>query len=336
MTISDYVRNEYQEIILYIFVLIFFGLLIPLIGGFAFRGFQGSLEAGLLSISDYLGTFLVYLFMIVASLFVIIFPIGSLLTIKKGELPATQPNPKWFRIFTVSWIFNAEGGALWQLSEALGFKDKKNFMRWSKNILRVFVFSILIFSVLGLLQVANPGLNVVGVPSSGETVALQISQTNDIIFGASLPAIAENGVLNFFLFLFAGIVAYFTSKLFKDKKIGLLTFFMVVLLVVSPLIGLGFMSFHNIIYGATDAGLANAFIFGFMASVLTIIFGNFLPALVWHFTNNLFIKLASSIEATEDIFFITIIVLAIIAMIWGSIEFLLWRAKKGKTTQNTS
>ena len=326
MAISDYVRNEVQEILLYLFFGVFFALLLPLIAGFSLHGFQESFESGLISISNYLGTFLVYLFMIIASLFLVIFPIASLLLIRKGELPATQSKPKWFRIFTVSWIFNVEGSALYQLSESIGLKGNRNFMNWSKNILRVIVFSILIFGTLGLIQVANPEFNVVGVPSS-QQLTQQITPTSDVIFGAAIPAFAENGVLMFFLFLFMGVVAYFTSKM-KDKKMALLTFFLVGILIVSPIVATGWASFHSLVYGNSDASLLATWIFGYLGSVITILTGVFIWFFSWHFFNNLFIKLSSVIEATEDIFFITIIILALIAILWGVIEFLLFRRKK--------
>ena len=288
MALNDYRNKQLEEIILYVFIVVFVGLFLPLAAGFSFRGFEESLTSGLLNISNYLGTFLVYLFFIIVSLFIVIYPIANLLTIKKGEHPATQPKPTWFRIFTVSYIFNVEDGLLYQLSEALGFTGKKNFMNWSKNILRVTVLSVLLFGTIGLVQVANPEFNVVGVPS-GQQLAQQITAGSDIIFGSAIPSVAENGFLLFILFFLLGVTAYFTSKYIKDRKTQLFVFFAIAILLIAPLMGVFWMSIHSIIYGNSEASLLATFIFGFLGSLTVILLGLFIPWLVWHFMNNMFV-----------------------------------------------
>lgn len=328
MAFNDYVKQQLVEVALYLFIVVFFGLLLPLSSGFQFKAFEESITAGFININNFLGTFLIYLFFIIIGLFIIIYPLMNLLLIRKGEHPATQPNPKWYRIFTVSMIFNLEDGALYQLSEAMGFKGNRNFMKWA-NILRVTVISILVFGTLGLIQLTNPEFNIAGVPASTE-LTQQITPSGDIIFGSSLPAIAENSFLLFILFPIMGIIAYLTAKFMKDKKSQLLTFFLVGIFVIAPLMGIFWMSLHSVIYSNSDASLLASFIFGFLGTVLTILFFIFIPWLIWHFTNNLFIKLAEVIEEIPDVYFITIIILSLIAIIWGSIEFLLWRRRKGK------
>lgn len=322
---KEYIRNELKEVFLYVFLLVLFGFIIPLAAGFSWRGFEVSITSGLIHISDYLGTFLVYLFLLIASLFLIIYPLASLLIIRKGEHPATQDNPTWFRIFTVSWIFNPEDGALWQLSEAMGLKGEKNFMRWSKSILRVFVIAILMFGFLGILQISNPALNVVGVPTQE---LQQITVGSDIIFGSVIPAFSENGTFLFVLFFLAGVVAYLTSKYIKDKKMAKLVFFMVAIVILAPLMGLFWRSFHNIVYGSSDASLRAAFLFGTIGTWLTIFTGIFVFWLMWHFFNNLFIKLLSSIAIREDIKFIAIISWVALLLLWISVEFLGYRWRK--------
>lgn len=330
MVLNDYYTKEVQEILLYLFIGVFVTLFLPLAAGFSFKGFEESLTSGLIHISAYLGTFLVYLFFIVISLFLVIYPIASLLTIKKDEHPATQAKPTWFRIFTVSYIFNPEDGLLYQLSEGLGFRGKNNFMNWSKNILRVIVISILIFGTYGLFQVANPAFNVVGTPS-GHQLAQQITPGSDIIFGSAIPSFSENGFLCFILFLLLGITAYFTSKFIKDKRTALIVFFFVGLFVVSPLMGLFWMSIHSIIYGNSDASLLATFIFGYLGSVLTILTGIFLWWFSWHFFNNLFIKIVELITAREDIFFIAILSLVLLLLLWISIEVLVFNKRNKKS-----
>lgn len=322
MKLTDYVQRQVMEIILYIFIGLVFTIILPLIGGFSLKGFEESFS-GAIEVSSYLGQYLVYLFLIIGSLFLIIFPICNLLFIRKGEHPATQPNPKWYRIFTVSYIFNPEDGALWQLSEGLGLK--KNFMKWSTNILRVIMICIIFFGIYGLLIVSSPNLSIAGVPHK---LPQQLSTSSDIIFGSALPSFAENGVLCLILFFLLGIPAYFCAKL-KDKKTALLVFFLLAIFIISPLVGLGWMSFHSIVYGNTEAGLFATFLFGTVGSILTISTGIFLFWFLWHFFNNLFLKLSETfIAVSEDIYLFTILALVILLALWVTIEIMVYRKKK--------
>lgn len=331
--LTDYVRKEIIEIILYLFIVVFFGLVLPLTAGFSFKGFEESISSGLLDLSDYLGTFLIYLFFLIPALFLVIYPITSLLVIKKGEHPATQPNPKWYRIFTVSLIFNPEDGMLSQISKAIGYEGENNLMRWSKNILRVLVIGIIIFGTYGILQTINPSLNVVGVPSE-KPLAQQITVGSDIIFGSAIPSIAENGLLLFVFFLLLGIDAYLCAKLIKDKILALFIFFTIAILVISPLMATGWMSYHSIVYGNSEASLKATWLFGYLGCVMTLLFGIFLFFLLFHFFNNLFIKLVKAIAFKEDIIFITALALGILLFLWITLEILLYirrRKKKNKT-----
>jgi len=323
-----YIRNELKEVFLYVFLFVTFSLIVPLVAGFSFSGFSESFSEGLIHISDYLGTFLVYIFLMIASLFLIIYPLASLLVINKGEHPATQKNPTWFRIFTVSLIFNPEDSALWNLSEAMGLKGEKNFMRWSKNFFRVFIIATLIFGGLGILQVSNPALNVVGVPTQQ---LQQITVGSDIVFGSVVPAFSENGTFMFIMFFLLGIVAYFTSKFIKNKKLALAIFFLVGFTLIAPLMGVFWSSFHNIVYGNSDASLQAAFFFGMVGTWMTLLTGIFIYWLLWHFFNNLFIKLLSAIAVTEDIIFIALITWVSLLLFWLSVEYLAWRIRRGKT-----
>jgi len=248
-----------------------------------------------------------------------------LLIIKKGEHPATQPNPTWFRIFTVSMIFNPEDGALWQLSEAMGLKGEKNFMKWSGSILRVFVIAILMFGLLGIFQISNPTLNVVGVPTQE---LQQITVGSDIVFGSVIPAFSENGTFLFILFFLMGVVAYFTSKYIKDKKMAKITFYVIGFALIAPLMGWFWRSLHNIVYGSSDASLNAAFFFGTVGTWMTLLTGIFVFWLMWHFFNNLFIKLLSAISIKEDITFIAWASWGVLLLLWITVEVLKRRWRK--------
>lgn len=332
MVLNDYIRREVKEIILYIFIGIFFALILPLVGGFVLKGFQENISTGLLNISSYLGTFLIYLFFIVGSLFLIIYPIADLLVIRKGEHPATQSNPSWFRIFTVSFIFNPEDGALWRLSEYLGLSGKRNFMRWSSSMFRVFIICILIFGGLGILQVLNPSFNVVGVPNAQELQ--QITPASDIIFSSAIPSFAENGIFLFVLFLLLGVDAYFCAKFIKDKNTALFIFFVIALLIISPFMSLGFMSFHKIVYGNSEASLIATFVFALINSWLTILTGIFFFFLIWHFMNNFFIKLSEIVTIKEDIILFAVVIWIVLLISYITGEVLVHKYRKKRAEVN--
>jgi hypothetical protein len=323
---QQWVRTGIKEVIIYLFIGIFVFIILPVVGGFILRGFQESFQSNVIEISSYLGSYLIYVFLGIGSLFLIIFPIANLLTIRKGEHPATQENPNWFRIFTVSYIFNPEDGALWQLSKY--FNEKKNIMKWSLNILRVFVVAIIIFGIVGFLQLSFPQMNISGVPAG--QIPQQITTTSDIIFGAGIPSFTENGILDFIMFFLLGINAYLCAKFIKDKKMKLAIFFVIALLIIAPLMGLVWMSFHNIVYGSSEASLQATFIFGWVGATITILTGIFFFWFVWHFFNNMIIKLLELVTVQEDIKLVLGISLILLILVWISIEYLVIKASKKK------
>lgn len=313
-----------MEIILYLFIGILVTIILPIMVGLSFRGFEETFRAGLISISDYLGTYLVYVFFIIGALFLTIYPIASLLILKRGEHPATKDKPKWYRIFSVSYLFNPEDGALWKISEALG--NKKNIMRWSTNIFRVIILSIIIFGAYGILIVSSPQFQVVGVPQA--QLEQQITPTADVIFGAGIPSFSENGILLFVLFFLLGIDAFVCARFIKDKKTALLIFFIIAFFIICPLMGTFWMSLHRIVYGNSEASLLATWIFGFLGSAMTILTGIFIWWFMFHFMNNFFIKLSEIVTIKEDVVFISIIILAGILIFWILTELIMWRFRK--------
>ena len=186
--ISDrYVKRQLFEVILYLFLGMFV-LFASVFGGFSLLGFEESFETGLIGVQSYLGTLLIYLPLMIIAFLLIIFPIMNFFFIRKGEHPATQENPGWLRIFTVSYIFNPEDSALWQLGKLF----KENIMKWSTNILRVVIIAILFFGFIGILSLSYPQLNVVGVP---QAQLQQVTIASDVIFNSAIPSFAENGTL---------------------------------------------------------------------------------------------------------------------------------------------
>jgi len=322
MSESKWIRNEGKEIIFYLMWSILLAFVAPIIAGLSLRGFSESFVSGSgITFGSYLGNFIVYIPFLIIALFVIIFPIARLLSLKENQDPATTPNPSWFRIFTESFIYNPEeNGLMYYLSDSIGLKGKRNFMHWSLNPLRVLVISILFFGIYGMFLMNNPQIAVSGVP---QLTLQQFTPTSEVIFGSFVPAVAENGTLMFLFFLFMGIVAYFTSKHRFPKGVyfgfGIL---------VCILMGLTWMSLHSIVYGNSDTSLIATFIFGFFGSFITLLTGIFIPWAVWHISNNAFRTLANLATVKNDVVLIVGVILFVITIIWIGIEIYNHKRKK--------
>jgi len=323
MTLSEkeFFRNEIKEIVFYIIFIVFFAILLPLTIGFGFEQFSDSFKAGsVLKVGDLLTNYLIYYIMIVGALMLIAFPIASLVTIRKGEHPATQQPVSWFRIFTVSFIHNPENGLLYQMFDYLGFKGKINPMRWSLSILRVFIIAILIFMALGIVQTINPAFNVVDIPQS---IQQQVTPLGQLIFTAEPASSGETMTMMFVFFLLLGISVYISAK-FKLGKLGFYTLG----IFDCVLIAFAWMGFHRIVYGASDIALQATFIFGLVGSLLTLLFGTFLFWWAWHFNNNFFAKLSEIAPGNADVIFISIVSWIGLLIVWISFEVLLFKFKR--------
>ncbi len=330
-TKDKWIKSEYKEIVFYLFLGIFVTIIIPLFVGFSLLGFEESFASGKpLLFGSYLTNYMVYLSFIVASLFLIIYPIGRLIAIKRGEHPATQRPVSWFRLFTCSFIYAPESnGFLYWLSEKLGFKDKKNFMRWTLNPIRILIFSIIIFGIYGLLQIQYPQLTVSSVP---QIQLQQITIASGIVFSAEPASWGENGLLLFIFSLFMGINAYVCAKF----KLGIGAWFAIGFLIVCPLMGLNWMSYHFLVYGNSDASMLATFIFGWLGSTLTLLFGIFILFWIWHVMNNAFWKLGHIVTIKEDIFLIVGITLGLLTLSWIAVEFWLRKRRKRKQFSEVS
>lgn len=305
------------------FYLIFIVLPISLgyFGGLALEGFSSSFSSNIIKINDYLGTFTIYQGMLFVSAFVLIFLVVNHLFIKKGEFPSTQKGVGWGRIFSVSFIWNPEQGMIGVVSPKTA--------KWMNNILRMTLLSIILFGIFGVLLVANPGVSGSAIPVTSQ----QVTPASDIIFGALIPASAENGNLMLSLLLLSGLNALFCFWIYKrtgDRKLALLLYFIISLVVVCSLMGLLWAGYHKIVYGNDDVSLFRTFVFGYLGSAITIITGIFIIWYFWHFFNNGVLK-ALQIWS-PDIVLIWLIVITALAIISLTIYeiYLLRRRRAGK------
>lgn len=324
MSENSWIRWELREIILYIFIGIMFLGVIPIFFGFGLKGFEESFSSDVIKISDYLGSYLIYIALGFIAFGCIIYSVASLISLKKGEHSATKPNPSWFRIFTVTYIFSPEqNGLLYKLSDYLGFKDNRNLMRWSKSWFRMIILGIIIFGWIAVLQISYPQLNVVGIPQG---TLQQVTFGADVAFGAGIPSFTENGTLLFVFMLFMGINAYICAK----YKLGLATFFIIALLIITPIVLAGWMGFHAIVYGNSDSKLFQTGVFGGVGTIITILTGTFIWWFEWHFFSNVSVKIQKLGEANTDIIFFFVIILSIITISYIFGEIYKYKSEKRK------
>jgi len=314
-------RVELKELLVYIFIGILLFVLLPMTGGFILGGFSESFGPGGFNISTYLGAFVVYFFLMIGALALIIFPVARLFLLSRGQHPATQDKPSWWTLFTVSLIHSPEeNGVLYRLFESIGLKGRKNPMKFSISMFRIFIISILIFGTLGILTIVYPQISISSAPQTSQ----QVSVVSDVIFGSGIPAYVENGFLMFVFFLALGFNAYLCSRF----RLGLVGFFLIGFIFICPIMGFDWMLTHSLIYSNQETKLIATFIFGWVGSTLTLLTASFIPMLSWHFFNNFAIKLAEYSSSNEDLFFIAILVLVGIFVLWVLGELILRKFRK--------
>ena len=310
--------HELKEIFVYIMIGLIMTIIIPIFIGFAFGGFAESFVPGKpLEIGSFLVTFLIYYIMIVAGII-------GLPTLKLAQLrfqnhrysPANQPNAKPSNT-VVSYIHDPETlGLFYNLFS--GMKQEK-VMRWSLSMLRMFVYSTIFFGFVGILQ-ATTKFSFVGIPG----MPFQVTPLGEVFFSAEPPAFAETTLMILVFSLLMWVNAYICSKL----KLGKIGFFTIGLILVCPVIGLGWMGFHAIVYGNSASGLLATFIFGWIGCTLTLLFGTFIVWYVWHFWNNWFYKLSITATANESLFVYSIIALVLLTIATIVVEVIIHNSKK--------
>lgn len=281
--------------------------------GLAWGGFSENFVSGkALDFGSNLTSLMIYLIFGFVTLGNGIFAILKNLDLKPSQHPSTAPNPRIRRIFEINWIHAPEENGL------LYFLSSKLF-GWTKNPLKVFWYSFLIFSAFGILVLFFPNFTIADTPQLGFQ---QVTPLSEIGFKALVPAWVENGVLLLFFSLFSGIGAFIIAKTTKKKGLWFgWNFFMCVLM------GLLWMGFHSIVYSNSESSLVITFLFGFVGTFLTMLFGSLIPFFLLHFINNTSLVLTDLVTRSEDLKFIVIISWVILT---GITIFISRQRKKNK------
>lgn len=317
---ESFIQHEIKEITFFIIFGLVMAVVLPIFLGFVLGAFEGSFISGRpLQFGDILVTYLIYYIIILGGLIGLpVLKIREMYLTERGEHVAKQSNPS---PFSVAYLHDPEiDGGLYSLFRYLGFKGDKNPMRFSISMLRMFVIGALIFGMVGILQTAFPQSQVVGIPQ----LPFQVTETVEVLFTAEPPAFAETTLMIFILSLLMGFNAYFVSK----TRLPPAMFWFIGFVIICPIVGLGWMGFHNIVYGNSEAKLLATFVFGFVGSIITIAFGTWIWWYEWHFFNNVFAKLREVVPANEDIIFISLLIWFSLLILWIGTEIVLRRIKK--------
>jgi hypothetical protein len=322
---QGWIEHETKEITFYIIFGIIMGVLLPIFLGFVLKGFEESFIAGRpLQFGDFLVTYIIYYIMIFAGLIGLpVLKYREMILTKRGENVARQKNPS---IFSVAYLHDPEvDGLIYNLFSYAGLKGKRNWMRWSLPMWRMFIIGSLIFSLVAMSQIFT-GTQFTGIPN----IPFQVTTTMKVLFTAEPPAFAETTLMIFVLSLLMGLNSYIVSKF----KIPTFVYWIVAIMLICPLIGLSWMGFHNIVYGNSEVSLFATFLFGWIGSTITVLFGTFILWYAWHFWNNVFAKINELLPQNEDVIFISILIWVIVFVAYIGIELLL-RKFKSKDTEIT-
>ena len=313
---DSFFSHEINEITFYIIFGLIMTIIIPIFIGFAGEGFSESFVSGRpLQFGDFLTNYLIYYIMIVVALIGLpILKIREMVLTKREEHPANQKKPI---LFGVGYLSDSEqDGLLYSLSSELGLK--KNFMRWSLSIFRVFIIGTLVFGGLGIIQVFT-NFSFVGIPQ----MPFQVTPFGEAFFSAEPPAFAETMMAVFVFSLLMGLVGWFTSKL----KLGKMGYFAIGIF-ICLIVGIIWMGYHSAVYSNSEAKLLATFIFGFGGSLITLHTGTVWFWYLWHFFNNLFFHLGSVATFKEDVLLISVILWVLLLVTYISAEFFLIKRRK--------
>ncbi len=323
---NRYVRVEVVEIVFYLLFVIFVTGIIPLAIGLVGKAFETSFNpVNPLRLSDYLGQYVVYYIFIIIALTLPIFAVAKLLLLNKGQHPSELSNPRWYNVFTLSFLYDPEQSFLYWISEKLGFSGDKNLFRWTKSILRIFIIFILFFSFIYLLQVAFPKqLAFMTISARPQLTLQQITPLSEVAFSTEPASTGESATLLVLFTIIMGITAYICAR-FKLGKAG---FYAIGFLICCPALGVAWMLMHSIIYSASDVSLLSCFLFGSLGSAFVLLFSICFIWILWHEINNGFSEIVKISTVKEDILFIGGILWFILLVSYISLELYLYFKKK--------
>lgn len=244
-------RRRILEISVLSAILIFIMVLVPQFIGLSQEGFTEE---------ETLKQFFFYSTSGVAFLVGILLLFLAELIIKKGD--ATYSN---------SYAFVSPG-------EGTSPSFFKNF-----SFLKLFLLSLILFSILGYFLVAVPNQSFTGI----KFITQQFDVVDSILYSAALVPIAENLGAAFVIAFCFFILRYFARKNNWSRA----TFFSLSWFIIPIAVAIISVGNHLLRYSGSEISILYVFIFWAIGAIITLLSGSFIPFAVMHFANNFFIDM---------------------------------------------
>lgn len=185
----------------------------------------------------------------------------------------------------------------------------------------IFLISVIIFSILGLVNFLTSQTVFTGVGSLSQ----QFTPTDHIWYSSALIPASENlGSALVIALAFFGI-----RFLLRKKDLNEIYYKAICYVVIPILVGLYGLSNHMLRYSSSDVNLSVVFFFWLLGGLLTVIVGSFIPFWVAHIINNLFTDLKVYFSFDGMILLIASIVVSLIVL-YSIYVFVYLRKKKAK------
>jgi len=148
--------------------------------------------------------------------------------------------------------------------------------------LQILILSIIFFSILGILTFSIKQESFTGL----RMLEQQFTIVGSVLFSSTLIPISENLGASFLIALsLFGLRFYARKKNLSSANFTGFAYFIILL------VGIYGVANHSLRYSGSDIALWTVFLFWAFGAVMTLITGSFIPFLVMHATNNLFIDL---------------------------------------------
>lgn len=191
-------------------------------------------------------------------------------------------------LFVASLILEDEkyGSSLWFNSPGETPAIQTGFL---KNPWRLFLFSLMIFSVLGIVSTLS-NTSFTGV---GKLTAQQFTVTDNILFSSLLVPISENLYLAFLIAFELFIIRAIAKKYDWSKNNFIIT--SIILITISS--GIFGVINHIMKYSGQEIALMTVAFFWTLGGLITALSGSFIIFWVMHISNNLFYMLRTSFSS---------------------------------------
>ena len=185
-----------------------------------------------------------------------------------------------------------------------------------KDPVFLLLISLIMFSMIGLFSAVTNTFFFMPVeyrvtPAARTIMAAEPASTSETLWfqGLLLPT-------------FMGIIAVYFLKLrsptlYQRLLLGVLVSF----LILAPVE----MLYHMVNYGSEEVELVHTYIFGAGASLITVMTGSIIPAIVWHSANNFFFGVK---EYFSNDMAIIVAITAIIFFIFLLVLYMNWKMKR--------